>query len=461
MNIYLHVEVLARELNNKLLLATLAASRGHQVIFSELEFIEKGLIRGWLPPGIFYTKSLTPGQIKIDRHQALIDSGSKITSIDEESGLDSYGYKVFAKKRYSEKTIDQSSAVFTWGDEDFDILRKNFKKYSNKIHKTGSPRIDLCKPSMSKYWNKPKNIPEKPYLLVASNMAICDSRPFSEMVKSQRVGGYYDRDQELLRKQLIRKSSDYYKAMVFIEAIKYLSKNNNGYDIVFRPHPTEKVEYWNTLLHGIPNLHINNNDSINEWINCSLAVMHHGCTTGIETFISHKPLITYIPPELKDHVLHNNPPNELGYHIKSKEDLLKTINSLNSNFNRADFNRNLKSSPKIFKKIHIDDKELAAEKIIKVWESIFDDFNSRSINLFKIKIFIFKMKINSLIGNFLKVLFPKKFSQFGSSGKNSKFPQLNIYEISQKVEKLKKIFKINKKIECKLISKRTILIKIA
>ena len=44
MNIYLHVEISARELDSKLLLATLAASKGHEIIVSSLEVIEKGMI---------------------------------------------------------------------------------------------------------------------------------------------------------------------------------------------------------------------------------------------------------------------------------------------------------------------------------------------------------------------------------------------------------------------------------
>ena len=459
MNIYIHIEVSARELDSKLLLATLAAARGHEVLVSDMEVVEKGLIRGWLPPGVFHTKSLTPSKIKIDRHEALIRSGSKITSIDEEAGLIRQGYENFSKQRYSDRSIDQASAVFTWGEDDFETLKKNFKKYSNKIHKTGSPRIDLCKPSMFEYWNKPKNIPEKPYLLVVSNMAICDSRPFSEIVKSQRVGGYYDRDQELLRKQLMRKSSDYFKAMVFIEAIKYLSKNNNGYDIVFRPHPTEKVEFWKVLMEGISNLHIIQEGSINSWIYNSFAVMHHGCTTAIETSVSNKPVISYAPPELKGHVLHYNLPNELGYYINSKEDLLKKVNSLSYESNQRFSKKNYQHLfSQISKKVYVDD-ELAANKIIKIWESITNNEISKSINLVKLRFFILKMKINGLIGNILKTLSLKRFGNFGTQSDDPKFPQLDINEISKKVSKLKTILKVDKKIECKLVSKRTIIIR--
>ena len=94
MNIYLHVEISARELDSKLLLATLAASKGHQVIVSDLVGIEKGISSGLLAPGIFHTKSLSPHKDKIARHKKMIDKGFIITSIDEEGNLNDYGYQI-------------------------------------------------------------------------------------------------------------------------------------------------------------------------------------------------------------------------------------------------------------------------------------------------------------------------------------------------------------------------------
>ena len=54
-----------------------------------------------------------------------------------EGGLVDYGYDKFAKLRYSNKTLNQASAVFTWGEEDFETLKKNFKKQrsATKIYK--------------------------------------------------------------------------------------------------------------------------------------------------------------------------------------------------------------------------------------------------------------------------------------------------------------------------------------
>ena len=127
MNIYLHTEIVSRELDSKLLLAVLAASKGHEVVVAGFGEIINGIKTGILKPGIFHTKSLTPGKIKIDRHQKLIDLGFGVTSIDEEGGFLLNDQNSFVKRRFSEKTINQASAVFGWG-RDAEILKNNYPK---------------------------------------------------------------------------------------------------------------------------------------------------------------------------------------------------------------------------------------------------------------------------------------------------------------------------------------------
>ncbi len=459
MNIYLHVEISARELDSKLLLAILAAARGHEVVVANIEVIEKGLLRGWLPSGIFHTKSITPTKNKIIRHEAIINNGSKITSIDEEACIDRYDYEKFLKRRFSDETINQASAVFTWGDEDFETLNKFYENHSSKIHKTGSPRADLWRPSLSEYWNTPKKIPKKPFLLFSSNISVFDRLPLLERIKMMRDFGYFDRSPDLFKEKLIWSSNDYLKAITFIDAIKYLSKNNNGYDIVVRPHPNEDINYWEVFLEGIPHVHIIREGAINSWVKNAFAVMHHGCTTAVECIISQKPLVTYAATELKDHMHQNDFANQLGHVVNTKEELLSITNSLfmeaKNNKSKEDVN-SLPSS--ILKKVYLDDNELAAEKMIKIWENISNGTVYKSINMTKFRFFILKMKINQLIGDVLKKLSFSRFSNFGTS-KNHKFTSFNINDVNDTVEKVQKILKIDKHIKCELISKSAIIIK--
>ena len=81
----------------------------------------------------------------------MIDKGFMITSLDEEGMLNDYGYDRFANTRYSDQTIDQCSAVFGWGSDDVETLKKIYSKHSHKIYKTGSPRADLWKILFSDY----------------------------------------------------------------------------------------------------------------------------------------------------------------------------------------------------------------------------------------------------------------------------------------------------------------------
>ena len=184
MNIYIHLEISARELDSKLLLAVIAAARGHKVLISDIIGFNIGLNTGLLKPGIFHTKSVTPSKTKIFKHQKIIDKGFKITSIDEEHGLFRDDYEIFAKARFSEESIQQASAIFCWGPKDTKNLKLLFPKNLSKIYQTGSPRSDLWKNFFFDYWEIPKKIPKKPFLLVASNLGIANNiKPFLSIYK--------------------------------------------------------------------------------------------------------------------------------------------------------------------------------------------------------------------------------------------------------------------------------------
>ena len=78
MNIYLHIEISDRELDSKLLLGTLAASRGHDVIVSDLMGIMKGVKTGTLSPGIVRlpVEGVSPNPFVIKALKLILGFGS-------------------------------------------------------------------------------------------------------------------------------------------------------------------------------------------------------------------------------------------------------------------------------------------------------------------------------------------------------------------------------------------------
>jgi surface carbohydrate biosynthesis protein len=450
MNIYIHLEVLVRELDSKLLLAVLAASRGHEVIISNQENILKGLQRKLLKPGIFHTKSLTPSTEKIEKHKKILKAGCKITSIDEEGGLVDYGYKRFAKVRYSNETINQASAIFTWGLEDYKTLKKFYSKHSKKIHLTGSARVDLWKPTFFNYWKKNFKKLKKPFLLVPVNFSGGFSvRSINERIKLYDKGEYFDREKGLIQNMLNMEIEQYKFILYFLEAIKYIAYKNINFDIILRPHPSDSLQTWKILLDRIPNVYVNRDEAVSLWIKNAFAIMHNGCTTALEASLFRKPIVTYSPFKAK---FERKLANDLGQKVTSLEQLRYKINKIFYEYKTKKENNPNNPLPKtLLNKIFIDEKETAAEKTIKVWESIADKnlskYNNWYLFRFVLKITKIKYFIHSLINRNIK------------TENNFKFPAFKEEQILEKIKKLKKILKINQELTCEFLSDSTILIK--
>ncbi len=454
MNIYLHVESSVRELDSKLLLATIAAAKGHKILVSNLSGIVRGIRNGFLSPGIFHTKSITPGERKIKLHDKIIEKGFIITSIDEEGGLVDYGYEKFANIRYSKKTVEQTSAIFCWGRDDFYVLNKLYPESKSKIFLTGSPRSDLWKPSFSKYWDSHLKKPQRPYLLISSNMGIANNKiNFEKFKKQHELSGYYTRDPEMLNwhKGLLKEEDQMIAS--YVKAIKYLASKNSFFDIVLRPHPVEKILTWKMLLKNIPNVHVIQDGPISTWINHCFAVMQNGCTTSFEATISEKPVISFLPFKQK---FSREFANDLGHIVKTNEELDEKINFFYNQMINGQKNKIYPEiKEKVFKKIYFDEDELACEKIINIWEKISKNNLNKNNNWTKFENYLRFMKKRDSILSFIKKLFHKNFSDFDG---NFKFPPLNNYLIEKKINNFKQTLGIKSKISCKFLTDRTLFI---
>ena len=214
-----------------------------------------------------------------------------------------------------------------------------------------------------------------------------------------------------------------------------------------RPHPAENEKIWKILLSNIPNVSVIRKDGISHWVENAFAILHNGCTTALEASISQKPVITYSPFKASyDRKL----ANDLGEKVTSLHALSKKIDSIFFKYlKKGKFNKPL---PKILtNKIFIDRKETAAEKIVNVWEGLSNHGHSTKNNWFFYKCSLKIMKLNKIRSKIFKKNFKTK--------ENFKFPVFEKEKIDYKIDELVKILGIRQKLECKLLSDRTILIK--
>ena len=139
MNLYLHIEVHNREFQSKLLIAMESASKGIQVYVGR---VKEYLLRDFFVPGIIHYKSITPSDNRLKELRLFKKKNFIITSLDEEVGLVEKNSN-YLKERYSNKSLEMTDRVFTWGKFDYDNLSNKFKKHKKKFIKSGNPRIDF------------------------------------------------------------------------------------------------------------------------------------------------------------------------------------------------------------------------------------------------------------------------------------------------------------------------------
>ena len=182
--------------------------------------------------------------------------------------------------------------------------------------------------------------------------------------------------------------------------------------------------------------------------------MHSGCTTAIEATIAKKPVVTYVPFKMN---YSSTFPNNFGHHVDNLEKLSTIINDIFHGREPNGQNNLTNSFSKFFsRKIYLDKNQLAAEKIVKLWENLDNNKLSKPSNWRMYQYLLKIYQIKHVIGRILRKLYPVRFSNFRE---DFKFSPLNKDEIINKVSRLQNILKIEKKLDCKLLAKRTILIR--
>jgi hypothetical protein len=79
----------------------------------------------------------------------------------------------------------------------------------------------------------------------------------------------------------------------FQRMIPELEKSFPDYTIVVRPHPTESHEIYRQIAGRCTRVRVTNEGNVVPWLICAKALIHNGCTTGVEAFVMRIPAVTY------------------------------------------------------------------------------------------------------------------------------------------------------------------------
>jgi surface carbohydrate biosynthesis protein len=375
------VELQVRELEPKLLLACVAARRGFSSVIGhrrEMHFHIPSF-----PRSIYLSKSTTNASKKVFKNLERL--GSKIVVWDEEA-LVALPPKLYYRHRLSPLTIGYVSHLFAWGEENAELWRQ----YPNlpgeiPIHITGNPRGDLLRPDLRAFYEKDAEELRQTYgefILINTNFNLINAfspdmnllmpspNPNEGLILSRRSKSLG------LSREYAEGFTEYKRAILgdFEELIPELDKSFPEYTIVVRPHPVENQEVYHRIADKCKRVRVINKGNVVPWLLAAKALIHNGCTTGIEAYALGVPAVAY---RVRGHEQYDRDfhqlPNQLSHECFNFEELRATLEQIligrlgiaNGGERKALMNRHLAAQ----------DGPLACERVIDVLENITEEMS--------------------------------------------------------------------------------------
>ena len=292
------VENQVRELDAKLLLACVAARQGLTSIIGSKREVESHIAS--FPRSIYLAKSLVHGNSEFLRIVRLL--GHENVAWDEEA-LVHLPPDTYFSRRLSPTALRHVSHLFAWGDDNAELWRQYPElPAETTIYVTGNPRGDLLRPEMRAFYDKQAEEIRSvhgDFILINTNFNHVNAflpgrnlfRPINEPGEEPKFGRAARGMTREYAEGLRDFKQDIFKA--FQKLIPALESILPKCTIIVRPHPTESHETYRKIAAECERVRVTNEGNVVPWLMASRALIHNGCTTGVEAYLMRIPAISY------------------------------------------------------------------------------------------------------------------------------------------------------------------------
>ena len=226
--------------------------------------------------------------------------------------------------------------------------------------------------------------------------------------------------------------------------IKLLSNSFPDKKLIIRPHPLERMDIYQKEFNTFNNIEVIRKGSVREWIVNAEAIIHYDCTTGIESLIAGKNVISFCP--FYDENIVARLPIEISTKFTKIDDLIKFIKDDYKNINLTETRE--KKLLKLENYLANVTKNATTEIVKHTEELSKNSINFKSSYLKRLYyLAMFKLNKFLLIS---KALFQKGYAKNATLRQKSKFSKLEENEIQERLAIwydqlfIKDKFKVNK-----------------
>ena len=292
------VELQVRELDSKLLLVCIAAMHGFTSIIGSHRIMDFRIAS--FPRSLYLDKSFTIMNLKM--FKIMHKLGHQVVAWDEEA-LVHLPAEMYYSRRLSPLALQYVSHLFAWGEDNAELWRRYPEMPTNMpIHVTGNPRGDLLRPEIKVFYNKDAEEIRKTYgnfILINTNFnhvnAFFPSQNLFQPVETPGQEPQFGKAAKGMSRKFAEMLRDHKQAIFdhFKTLIPALDRDFPEYNIVVRPHPTENQNIYHEIAARCQRVHVTNEGNVVAWLLAADALVHNGCTTGVEAFAMGVPAISY------------------------------------------------------------------------------------------------------------------------------------------------------------------------
>ena len=370
------VENQVRELDPKLLLGCIAARRGFPVFLGSRREIHFHITA--FPRGIYLSKSMTGASDLMFR--IMRSFGHEIVAWDEEA-LVHLPDAIYYSRRLSPQAMAYVSRFFAWGEDNAALWRRYPQISPNAaIVVTGNPRNDLLRPELNAYYEKEvASIRERHgnFILVNTNFNhINGFTPVQNLFQPTVQDGQpalFGRAAKGMTREYALGLQNLKLAVFadFQEMIPRLSQTFPDVTIVVRPHPTENPDVYHRIASKCQRVTVTNEGNVVPWLLAAKALIHNGCTTGVEAYVMRVPALSYraSTDENYDFGFYRLPNSVSQSCLNFDELQMNLVKILNGEF-KPDLSRQRREL--IANYLAAVDGPLACERIVEVLEELSD-----------------------------------------------------------------------------------------
>ena len=446
------VENQVRELDPKLLLAVIAAKEGMKSYIGYRT--EMDIVISKLPRGLYLAKSFTQRSDKMFR--ILSKLGHIICAWDEEA-LVHYPPDIYFTRRLSATALNYVSHLFAWGRKNEELFRSYPQFPQNlPIHQVGNPRLDLLRKEFTSFYQNDVDLIRKQYgnfILVNTNFGNVNAHlPYLNLfINRDEQGDYLNmgRGATGMGREFAEGRARYKQTIFekFMALIPILAESFKDINVIIRPHPVENKQPYIELAGKFKNVKVDQQGNVIPWLRAANAVVHSGCTTGIEAFLSARPAVAYVPLKEKRFGYDACLPDQLSYCCSSHSEVINTIENILAG-NQAPFN-----SSALLDYVDFHQETLCCSKIVDVLQQVnFAENNQQQRNRPHGWLLANKRRLIKRV----KSNFPR--SKYHQSFQEVRFPTLNQADLSKKVSAFAEALKMDSTPSIKQVSRHIFLV---